>query len=76
VFENCLTVVMTDGTVTVARLASELELDHRAGDVISDGEGGLWRVEEVFVEQRHLVVSVAPLPADQSQRAAPDRLAA
>jgi len=76
VFENCLTVVMADGTVTVTRLASEFALDDRPGDVISDGEGGLWRVEEVFVEQRHLVVSVAPLAADRHQSAALDRLAA
>jgi hypothetical protein len=57
VFVNCLTVVAIDGTVTTTRLEAGLELDHRIGDLIPDGAGGSWRVEELVHEQRHLVVS-------------------
>ena len=57
--ENSLTIVDLDGAVTITRLALHFELDLRVGDLIlDDAEGGHWRVEEIDVEQRHLVVAI------------------
>ncbi len=57
--ENSLTIVDRDGGVTIARLALGCVLDVRVGDLIpDDAEDGHWRVEEVDVEQRHLVVAI------------------
>jgi hypothetical protein len=49
--------VASDGTVTVTRLASDFELAHRVGDVIRDGTGATWMIEEITAESRCLVVS-------------------
>ena len=49
--------VASDGTVIVTRLSVDVELQHRVGDLISDGADGQWRVEEIEFEERHLVVS-------------------
>jgi hypothetical protein len=35
----------------------DVELQHRVGDLISDDADGQWRVEEIELEERHLVVS-------------------
>ena len=54
---ECLTIVASDGTVTVTRMASDFELPHRVGDVIRDGTGGAWMIEEITAQSRCLVVS-------------------
>jgi hypothetical protein len=58
VLTNCLTVIAIDGSVTVARLEESLDLEHHVGDVIPGPDGnGHWRVEEVALEERCLMVS-------------------
>jgi hypothetical protein len=56
-------VVASDSTVTVCCLSADIELEHRVGDLISDGADGHWRVEEVGLEERLLVVSEVLLEA-------------
>lgn len=56
--DNSLTIVDPDGAVTVTRLALEFELHLHVGDLITDEAGGHWRVEEIDVELRNLVVAV------------------
>jgi hypothetical protein len=51
-------VVAIDNTVTVLRLSDDVELDHRVGELISDGADGHWHVEAVMLDERCLVVSV------------------
>ncbi len=53
---DCLTIVATDGSVSVTRLAGEIELAFRVGDVIPDGSGGTWVIEEITIDSRCLVV--------------------
>ncbi len=53
---DCLTIVATDGTVTVTRLSGGLELAYRVGDAIPDGSGGTWLIEELAIDSRCLVV--------------------
>ncbi len=54
---SSLTIVAFDGTVTVTRMASDFELAHRVGDVILDGTGATWMIEEITAESRCFVVS-------------------
>jgi hypothetical protein len=54
---ECLTIVVFDRAVTVTRMASDFELAHRVGEVIPDGAGGAWMIEEITAESRCLVVS-------------------
>jgi hypothetical protein len=56
VTRDCLIVIAADDTITVARLEEDFELDHRVGDLISDGLGGQWLVDEATLEQRCLVL--------------------
>jgi hypothetical protein len=49
--------VSGDGTVIVSRLSVNVELHHRVGDLISDDGDEQWRVEEIELEERYLVVS-------------------
>ena len=74
VTRNCLTLVALDRTVTVTRLAEGVESEHRVGDLISDGAEGHWRVEEIALEERCLVVSEVML--EERQAAVPELLAA
>ncbi len=64
---DCLMVVALDGTVSIDRLAPDFELDHHIGARISDGLEGAWRVDEIVLERRCLLVSELPaeaLPAE------------
>jgi len=74
VTRNCITVVALDGTVSVASLAAEVELEHRVGDLISDGADGHWRVEEIVFAERCLVV--AQVMPEEPHVALPELLAA
>jgi hypothetical protein len=73
---DCLTVMAIDCTVTVTRLSTDVELGHRVGDLISDGAGGHWRVEEIVCEERCLVVSEIEIEIEQPRIAVPELLAA
>jgi hypothetical protein len=67
--------VAIDSTVRVTRLSADVELDHRVGDLISDGADGEWRVEEIALEERRLVVSEVML-TERYVAVAPELLAA
>ncbi len=69
--------IALDGSVEVCRLDLHVELSHRAGDVIPDGAGGHWHVEEVVLEERCLTVRALAAPvALPRRRTAPARRAA
>jgi hypothetical protein len=74
VSRDCVAVVAIDRTVTVTRLAEGVDLEHRVGDLISDGADGHWRVEEIVLEERFIVVS--ELMLEERHRAVPELLAA
>jgi len=74
VTRNCITFVSFDGTVSVAGLTADVELEHRVGDLIPDADGGHWRVEEIVFDEQSLVV--AQVMPDEPDVVVPELLAA